>query len=343
VRFALLLLVLACPLSTAAEEWLYFAEANRLHRIALASLDAGERRREVFIPSASDAPGRGRDINGMICAVPGSPGWIVTGEDTGQPERPAGWGVHDARGRQLGKLVPPSEAAVPEPFGCAFDAAGRLFTSDIGDPAEGNGMLLLWFPPFDNGERPDTPAQACVLASGIGTAGALAFDREGRLYLASSSGFAVHRFSPPFPASPEECERVVPQREIFRRGLATYSGLARAPNGHLYVASVATGRIDEIDLSGNVVRPILEPPEWLPPFSTGFPQGIAVASDGTLFYADLDLVWRGWMPGPGPDGKIWRIRFGPGGEPLAPEMLVDGLAFPDAVSVLSPPPTTTPR
>ena len=36
----------------------------------------------------------------------------------------------------------------------------------------------------------------------------------------------------------------------------------------------------------------------------------------------------------GPDGKLWRIRFGPDGEPLAPEIVARGLAFPDAVSVL---------
>lgn len=40
------------------------------------------------------------------------------------------------------------------------------------------------------------------------------------------------------------------------------------------------------------------------------------------------------MPGPGPNGSIRRIRFDSDGEPLPPETLLDGLAFPDAVSVL---------
>lgn len=76
------------------------------------------------------------------------------------------------------------------------------------------------------------------------------------------------------------------------------------------------------------------PPEWLPPFSTGYPQGLAIDAGGTLYYADLDLTWQGSMPGPGPNGSIRRIRFDGDGEPLPPETLLDGLAFPDAVSVL---------
>jgi hypothetical protein len=343
IRIVLVLCALAAP--AVAEPWLYFAEGNRLHRLPLAApFDAD--RREVVIPSAADDPTSGRDINGMICPVPGRDGWIVTGEDTGQPERPAGWGVHDGRLRQIGKLVPPSDAEKPEPFGCAFDGRGRLFTTDVGDPGfgAGNGALLLWFPPWNrfppepdgDAASPAPSEDVCVLADGIGTAGAIAFDAEGRLYLASSSRFAVYRFSPPFPASRDECDRVRPRREVFLRGLATYSGLALAPGGNLYVASVATGRIDEVDLEGRLVRHVLTPVEWWPPFATGYPQGLAVDAEGTLYYADLDLVWHGWMPGPGPDGKIWRIRFGPDGEALEPEVLVRGLAFPDAVSVLSP-------
>mgnify|MGYP001335414048 FL=1 len=124
------------------------------------------------------------------------------------------------------------------------------------------------------------------------------------------------------------------QREVFIRAPATFSGLAFAPNGNLYAASVATGRIYEYDQGGSLVRRILVPPEWLPPFSTGHPQGLAVDSRGTLYYADLDLRWKGSMPGPGPDGKVRRIRFDTQGQPQAPEILLSGLAFPDAVSVL---------
>ena len=292
----------------------------------------------------------------MICAVPGRDGWVVAGEDTGQPSPPAGWGLFDSAGRQRGKLTPLSAAAQPEPFGCAFDQAGRLVTSEVGAPGFGTstGTLRLWYPPFerfpgDAGEYPETDATSddyCVLADGIGTAGAIAIDGQGRIYLASSSRLAIYRLSPPFPSGPtpadgcgSETSAGEPRAdsitmEVFVRAAATFSGLAFAPNGNLYAASVATGRIFEYDLEGRFLRSILTPPEWLPPFSTGYPQGLAVDSSGTVYYADLDLTWEGDMPGPGPNGTVRRVRLGPDGEPLPPEILLDGLRFPDAVSVI---------
>jgi len=337
-------------------ELLYVAEGNRLHRIDVDSIDDPPLLHEVLIERASRDPERGRDINGMVCALPDGSGRFVAGEDTGQPHPPAGWGVLEADGTQVGKLTASSGAGVPDPYGCAFDREGRLFGSDVGDPGFGapNGQLLLWFPPFDRfpgppGAYPQTDAtsgNSCKLATDIGTAGALAIDARGRVYLASSSRFALYRFSPPFPTSPDAAggcgsrdatgsplaDRV--DREVFVRAPASFSGLAFARNGNLYAASVATGRIYEYDLDGNRVRTILEPPEWLPPFSTGYPQGLGVDSRGTLYYADLDLAWRGWMPGPGRNGKVRRIRFDADGEPLPPEIVIEGFAFPDAVSVL---------
>jgi outer membrane protein assembly factor BamB len=66
----------------------------------------------------------------------------------------------------------------------------------------------------------------------------------------------------------------------------------------------------------------------------GNPQGIAVGADGSVYYADLDLV--GALPdiGPGEDGKVRRIRFDEDGDPLPPEIVRDGLAFPDGVALV---------
>ena len=79
---------------------------------------------------AARDPARGRDINGMVCALPDGSGRFVAGEDTGQPDAPAGWGVFAADGTQVGKLVASAAAAKPDPYGCAFDGAGRLFTTE---------------------------------------------------------------------------------------------------------------------------------------------------------------------------------------------------------------------
>jgi DNA-binding beta-propeller fold protein YncE len=330
---------------------LYAPEGNRLRRIDLASADRPPLRQDVLIERAARDPARGRDVNGMVCALPDGNGGFVAGEDTGQPDAPAGWGVFSGDGTQLAKLVATSLAEKPDPYGCAFDAQGRLFTTEIGDPGfgAGNGQLLLWLPEFARG-APDLPARACKLATDLGTATGIAVDPGGRIYVAASSGFRIERFSPPFPTAADaaggcggrdatgapRADRV--QRDTFvwarpQDGLLTYSGLAFAPNGNLYAASVATGRIGEFAPDGSFVRLVLAPSGWLPPFDGGAPQGLAVDAAGTLYYADLDLRFEGWRLRPGSNGTLRRIRFA-GGIPQAPDLLLRGLEYPDGLGIL---------
>jgi DNA-binding beta-propeller fold protein YncE len=348
--------------ATGDGEWLYASEGNRLRRFAIDSIEARPLVEDVLVEQASLDPEAGRDVNGMLCRVPNGGGRFVAGEDTGQPNPPPGWGVFAADGTQVGKLTATYRVEGAEPFGCAFDREGRLFTTEVGNQGFGaaKGQLILWFPPYDHfpgppGAYPDTTAASanfCKIATDIGTAGGIAIDAEGRVYVASASRLAVLRFSPPFPTSPDaaggcgsqdplgspRADRV--RREVFvwarlLRGLLTYSGLAFAPNGNLYAASVFTGRIGEFDPEGERVRLVLDPPERLLPYSTGTPQGLAVDSRGTLYYADLDLVRTGFGVGPGPNGKVWRIAFDGDGEPQPPEIVREHLAFPDGLGVLS--------
>jgi len=355
-----LLVLLAAAATAAPGDVLYATEGNNLWRIDLAAPDraailihrAGEG--EGASPGRAEDDGR-RDINGIVCRIPGSGGRFVAGEDTGQPATQPGWGVFTEDGKQIGKLATSYRVEQGEPYGCAFDAQGRLFTSDVGNQGFGAslGQLTLWFPPFDHfpgrpGDYPRTGALSenfCRLADDIGTAGAVAIDSQGRIYIASAGRGAIYRFSPPFPTGPRTEDGCgardsegapmadVVQRETFYRGIYTFSGIAFAPGGNLYAASVFTGEIIEISPAGELVRHVLEPDGWLPPFASGNPMGIAVDSAGTLYYADLDLSWEFPSIGPGSNGKIRRIRFGPGGEPEPPEILLDGLAFPDGVSV----------
>jgi hypothetical protein len=343
-----------------AGEVLYATEGNRMLRIRLGT--AGDGEPEVFIERASDGEsggatvGRRRDVNGMICAFPDGSGRFVAGEDTGQPEIPPGWGLFSPAGVQIGKLTATYQVAQGEPYGCAFDGAGRLFTSDVGNQGFGRslGQLILWFPPYAGfpgapGSHPVADAVSqnfCKLATDIGTAGAVAVDAEGRIYVASASRGAILRFSPPFPSSPDAAggcgatdalgsplaEGVA--REVFARGPYTFSGLAFGPGGLLYAASVLTGEIVAIDAGGAVVRKILDPPALLPPIPTGHPQGIAFDAAGSLYFADLDLVWDFPDIVPGPNGKLRRIRFDADGRPRPPEILVDGLEFPDGMAVM---------
>ncbi len=337
---------------------LYVTEGNRVRRIDVDTIGDDVLLQDVFIKSRSDDAVNGRDINGQMCERPNGVGGFIAGEDTGQPNPPAGWGVFDGNGAQVGKLTASYFTAGAEPHGCAIASDGTLFTAEVGFQGFGtnNGQLLQWFAPYDQfpgvpGEYPNTNARSnnfCKLATDLGTAGAVAIDPQGRVYVAETSGFKITRFSPPFPTGPtagDGCGNVdstgAPvatsvQRETFTiatETLFTLAGLAFAPNGNLYVSSVLTGAIAEYDLNGNLIRPIHTPSILLPPVPTGNPQDITVGNDGTIYYADLDLV--GTLPNvrPGRNGKVWRIRFDSSGIPLPPEMIRSGLAFPDGVAM----------
>jgi outer membrane protein assembly factor BamB len=340
-------------------ELLYVSEGNRLRRLDVDTIGTGALVEDVLVESAGRDPETGRDINGEICSRPDGAGGFVAGEDTGQPSPPAGWGVFDADGTQVGKLTATYQTAGPEPFGCAFAPDGTLFTTDVGSQGFGtaNGQLVQWFPPYDAFPGPpgaypgtdDVSTSFCKLATDLGTAGAVAVDDRNRVYVAESSGLRVVRFSPPFPTGPDAAGGCggtdstgapvadAVQREVLitaSDGMLTFSGLAFAPNGNLYAASVLTGGIAEYDLDGNLVRFLVEPSGTTLPTPTGNPQGIAVSADGTVYYADLDLV--GTLPDvrPGPNGKVRRIRFDEAGDPRPPQIVRQALAFPDGVAVL---------
>ncbi len=359
---AVALTATTAPAAVDSGEVLYSTEGNRLRRYDLDTVRQPPLVEDILVERASEseeggaAPaGKFRDINGMMCAFPDGSGRFLAGEDTGQPGIPPGFGIFAASGKLVGKLTP-TYNNFGEPFGCAFGPGGVLFTTDTGNQGFGtnNGQLIMWFPPYDGfpgapGTYPNDARSTnfCKLATDIGTAGGIAIDAQGRIYVSASSQLSVFRFSPPFPTSPDAaggCGSVdalgspvadVVQRETFIApdGLSTFSGLAFAPNGNLYAAHVLTGKIGEYGPAGNLIRLVVDPPEDLPPVSTGNPQGIALDAEGTLYYADLALV--GTLPdvGPGPNGKVRRVRFDAGGNPLPPEIVRQNLAFPDGVAV----------
>ncbi len=362
--FALLLLVaLGSAFAADPGEVLYATEGNRLRRFDVDTIGTPPLVEDVLVERANDSEnggalpaGKFRDINGMICAFPDGSGRFVAGEDTGQPDPPPGWGVFAPSGRQIGKLTATYFVGGAEPFGCAFAPDGTLFTTEVGNQGFGtaNGQLIMWFPPYDRfpgapGTYPNAARSTsfCKIATDLGTAGGVAVDAQGRVYVAASSQLSVFRFSPPFPTSADAaggCGSVdalgspradVVQRETFipPNGLSTFSGLAFSRTGTLFAAEVFSGKIGEYASNGTRLRYVLNPPETLPPIATGSPQGIAVDRAGTLYYADLDLV--GTLPdvGPGPNGKVRRIRFDANGQALPPEIVRQGLAFPDGVAV----------
>jgi outer membrane protein assembly factor BamB len=342
---------------------LYSTEGNRLRRIDVDTVSHPPLRQDVLIRNATEgefgsAGADGRDVNGMVCRLPD--GNLVMGEDTGQTAVKPGFGVFTPAGEQVGKLTPTSFVAQAEPFGCGVDAEGRLFTTEIGNQAFGplNGQLILWFPPYEvfpgaPGTYPNgaTSANYCKLAIEIGTATGVAIDPEGRVLVASPRQGQVFRFSGTWPTGPDaaggcgrtdstgaplvdegriEVETFIQDPSIF-----TPSGIARAENGNWFVSSVLFGKIAEFTPAGAFVRTILDPGTVLQlPAPTGHPQSLAFDAQGTLYYADLDLRGSLLNPDTGPNGTIRRIRFDEDGDPLPPDFVRQGLAFPDGVAVL---------
>jgi hypothetical protein len=346
--------------------------------LAYATDESGDS--QVVFTNKEDDPETGRDINAQICFFPDDPTQFIAGEDTNQPDPLQGWGIFrldgdrvgDLEATQVGKLTPTYQGSGDnaENYGCGFLSDGRVLTTDVGNQAngDGDGQLIVWFPPFTGGGYVDGAENAgfddvafCKIDIGIATAGGIYVDGDDNVYLGSARPptAGVRRYSGDWPTGPDAaggCGRTdgtgaplvdegAVTSEVFipagPHGLSTPHSVAPAPDGGFYVSSIITGVINEYGADGAFVRTVLQPPageELGPePFSTGTPLGLGVAPDGTLYYADIGVVAdpvNGF--GPGEDtGSVRSITF-VDGEPQAPETLDEGLAFPDGIGIFQP-------
>ncbi len=329
-----------------------------------------------LIPQASMG---GKDVNGQVCQLDRN--HILLGEDSGQTEGvPQGWGVFDLRTkRQVGKLIAryPRRIATPEPHGCVVerDRRGgieRIFVTQVGSGnfEAADGQLLVFFPSSRSldavfGRRsPEevcpggkcnalraTDSDYCEIHVGIRTAGSIAMDDRGRVYVpefapvvppAGAAPGRVLRYRGRFPTSLRDCIGKQPETFIEDPLVATPGAIVAArdangrPNGHWYVSSVIFPPVvNEYDADGAFVRNVL-PPGFATPF------GLAVDEQGTLYVADLGLDFNPTRIPDAPDragfdtadgeGSVLRVRF-VDGAPLPPEYLKDGLDFPDGVGL----------
>jgi hypothetical protein len=322
--------------------------------------------KQIAIHHNDEEHPNGLDINGQICFDPENPNRFVAGEDTHQDTTgEPGWGIFDITDttvgklkiEQVGKLVPtyqPSDDN-PENYGCGFLDDGRILTSDIGNQATGpgDGQLIVWFPPFESRKveycKVDvhlTTGQGVlvdgdsVLVSQARRPGVFEYDANDFPTSNTSAGGCDGKDATGAPTATKVKSTlfIEPTEET---GVVTPAGIAKGPDGHLFVASVFSGVIGEYTADGTFVRKILQPPagEQLgkEPFSTGTPLGIGVGPDGAVYYADIGIVVDdGIGPGRG-TGKVRRITFDEQGNPKPPETMDEGLAFPDGIGIWQAP------
>jgi hypothetical protein len=261
---------------------------------------------------------------------------------------PDGWGIFKRTGRWKKRHIhapwnyptDPQPQGTIDPQGCAFDSQGRLWGNDVGsgdplnmDPTQ-RGAVIVFFPGLRH--RYDT---YCFIDNNLAQAGMPAMDEAGNLYVAETGMGRMWKYSPPFPTSVADCPAsnhlvtTPPTKTMFPTpGELTPVAIVRVPGtDHWYIDSVLLpgvpgqggGLINEYDANGLLVRNIV------PSNMLKNPIGMDVGSDGTLYYAELNL---------NPDtstgcGRVSQVRF-VGGTPQAPEVLGKNLSFPDGVTVV---------
>lgn len=343
------------------EAIVFNGQGNNLDAYSVADIGATQR----VITTAAEDPD-GLDINAQVCFFPDGSGRFIAGEDTGQPNPPAGWGlfqlsgsgVGDLEAEQIGKLTPTYQpGAQPENYGCGVLSDGRIVTTDLGgqqpgDP--GNGQLIVWF-----GEPEGTDQTYCKVDVELATAQSILVGPDDEVYVVSArpptSGVWRYTDLPTSADAAGGCGRTdatgapladtVTREQVLAPGaddVLSPAGIAAAPDGGFYVSSVITGVINEYDEDWAFVRQILAPPAGEAigadtTLSTGTPLGIGVAPDGSIWYADIGIVndpEDGFGPGEA-TGSVRRIAI-VDGEPRPPEVVADGLAFPDGIGVYVP-------
>jgi hypothetical protein len=313
--------------------------------------------KQTVIRTAADDPD-GLDINGQLCFFPDDPHLLITGEDTGQPERTPGWAIFEVDGDQVGELsaapvgrLVPTYQDDPDNYGCGVLSDGRVVTTDLGAKLEGDGsgQLIMWFPPFDS-----TDVSYCKLDVTLPTPGGIQVAPDDTVYVAAARppGNGIVRFTGPFPTAADAgggCGRTdgtgAPLVDRIEKTLfipadehaPTPNAVLLREDGSFYVSSAFTGTIAHYDEAGGFVDTIVAPPAGetfgATPFSTGSPFGMALDADGVLWFADLGLGIG--EDGVGPvdgAGTVRRLEPGAG----AAEIVDQGLAFPDGIVLYQP-------
>ena len=331
---------------------IFSTEGNNLN----AYVGARPYEKQTVITNAATDP-QGMDVNGQLCFFPDDPHRMIAGEDTGQPDRTPGWGIFEIEGdrvgdlsaRQVGRLVP-SYQADPDNYGCGILSDGRVVTTDIGNKVDGppSGQLIMWFPPFESDQ-----VSYCKLDVTLPTPGGIVVGADNSVYVATARppDNGILRFNGPFPTSADAaggCGRTdelgAPLADSVDRTVfipadehtLTPNAVAVDAGGNFYVASAFTGTIARYRPDGTFLDIVVMPPLGDELGATaragGSPFGMAIADDGTVYWADLGLGMT--ADGVGPldgQGSVRRTTTARG-----TALMDEGLDFPDGIGIYRP-------
>lgn len=337
------------------------------------------------------------DPNGQMCIVPHTDGDYVVGYDPTNPSQhnPGGPPGHPFKNPPIGEELQNHYGVwtgknlyVPGPFsfkkgltggdspevngvfngqstftGCATDAKGDVFATDIGTaqgafPVPSDGRLVEWFAP--------KYTSYCILegptAGGVGphhVDGSGGLSQPGMMAVANNGDLLLPEAGAPpgrtlggevlriahtsLPTSAAQCEGgVYPQGKlhvsVFMQGTTTFMpfpmAVAKDPTCDCFAVDTAFGSpaIAWYSQTGKLLttHPTI-PGETLATLGknpNGFnPFGMTFAPDGTLYFIDIHLVCPGGQLtrcGPGTyDGRVLQISFGKGGQPELPPKVID--------------------
>ena len=222
-----------------------------------------------------------------------------------------------------------------DPQGCAFLPDGRLIATDVGSEQIGlnDGALMMFFPDGENGGY----QTYCFLDKSLAVPGMPTLDDAGNIYVPEPQALRVTKFTPPYPTSAADCANpaqlvtTLPGKSTWLAsgvgGLTIPVSITRGRGSdHFYVAgALAPPIINEYSANGAFVRNIV--PANVPKN----PLGMDVGSDGTLYYAELNLDPLTLNPR---CGSVSMVQFDGSGNPKAPVTLGMNLNFPDGITVV---------
>ena len=284
-----------------------------------------------------------------------------------------GWGVFRLTGdtldtlaaEEIGKFTPDSFVTSgdnPENYGCGVLPDGRVVTGDVGDqlPNEpATGQLIVWYPEathMGGAVGPDRNDFAriphCKIDVSIGTAGGIEVDGDDVLIASTRPDLervelgGIYRYDsavwPTGETPADGCGRTDATgaaaadedrvgRSLFIPqpvGAFTPADIVDSGRGTYYVSSVFTGQVAEYGHDGLFRRFVVITTGQLGGIT---PYGLTVTEDGTLWVADIGVVGDG----PAEDaGSILRVRFDEAGNPGQPEVIDEGLQFPDGLGAV---------